>query len=155
MCSSDLELAKVLFDWEISHSTDEVLTMWQQIYSIEGMLDVVQWVRQQQIEACLATNQQTYRTQFMRYTMDYNSHFDHQFYSCELMAAKPNPDYFFEVLLRLDMRPSDVLFIDDSNQNVQAAMDLDIDSIEFRALDYQHPGNQLKQIISAYLARKN
>jgi len=147
------ELSKVLFEWEISHSVDDVLTMWQQIFPIDGMQAVVRWVRQEGFAACLATNQQTYRANYMRYELDYNSWFDHQFYSCDLMAAKPTPDFFFEIILRLDMKPSELLYIDDSEKNIQAAMTLGIDSIEFRALDYQHPADALSRLLETYIRR--
>lgn len=51
--------------------------------------------------------------------------------SCEIGVQKPNPEAFIILLNILQVMPSDVIFIDDRAQNVEAAKDLGIDSIQF------------------------
>jgi len=57
----------------------------------------------------------------MRKVLQYDRHFDEQFYSCELGVAKPDGAYFTAILDRLALSPDRVLFIDDNAKNVEAA----------------------------------
>ena len=58
----------------------------------------------------------------------YDAHFDEQFYSCEIGVAKPDPAYFATVLERLQTPADQVVFIDDSPANIEAARKIGIDA---------------------------
>lgn len=44
-----------------------------------------------------------------------------RFISCELNTAKPDPSYFFHIEKALERKPSELMLIDDSKENIDAA----------------------------------
>lgn len=76
--------------------------------------------------AChLATNQMPYRRDVMLARGD-GDRFDRLFFSCEVGAAKPDPAYFTGVLESLGHGPAGVVFVDDREDNVEAAASVGI-----------------------------
>lgn len=69
----------------------------------------------------LATNQEMHRSAYMRTTLGYDRLFERSFYSYEVGHAKPSARFFESVLERLDAPATEVLFIDDTAENVDAA----------------------------------
>jgi len=60
--------------------------------------------------------------------------FDKLFFSCEIGMSKPEPGIYTHCLKELDNDPDQCLFIDDSEENVEAAKKLGINSILFSEL---------------------
>lgn len=54
--------------------------------------------------------------------------FRHRFFSADLGRAKPDPRVYTEVCRRLDARPEDVVFVDDRQENIDAALALGINA---------------------------
>ena len=59
--------------------------------------------------------------------------FDHSCYSCDVRLAKPEPEIFLQTLAGLGEEPGDVLFLDDREENIDAARALGIQSIRYRS----------------------
>lgn len=59
--------------------------------------------------------------------------FDHIFSSCDMGVAKPDEGYYREVLRRLRVEPRNLLFVDDTKENVRSAERLGIRSIRFES----------------------
>jgi putative hydrolase of the HAD superfamily len=59
--------------------------------------------------------------------------FDYSCYSCDVRLAKPDPEIFLQALAGLGEDPADVLFLDDREENIDAALALGIQSIRFRS----------------------
>jgi len=78
-------------------------------------------VRAQGTKVALASNQHAWRATFMTEKLRYSAAFDHLCYSFELGHAKPTPGYFREVIARIGMPARNLLFLDDSSTNVEAA----------------------------------
>lgn len=57
--------------------------------------------------------------------------FDFGYTSWELGVRKPNPQIYQQVLSRQNLSPSQVIFIDDTQKNVDSAQNLGIKSIKF------------------------
>lgn len=73
------------------------------------------------------------RYRFRKFKLD--EYFDHIFSSCDMGVAKPDEDYYREVLRRLKAKPGDLIFIDNTKKNVKVAKELGIHSIHFRNPD--------------------
>ena len=69
----------------------------------------------------LATNQEMHRSAYMRDALGYDRLFERSFYSYEVGHAKPSGRFFEAVLERLGAVGPEVLFIDDTHENVEAA----------------------------------
>jgi len=61
--------------------------------------------------------------------------FDHIFISAELELAKPDPAIYKHVIDKLGQDPSELLFIDDFSENIEAAREAGINAIHFRNRD--------------------
>jgi putative hydrolase of the HAD superfamily len=57
--------------------------------------------------------------------------FDNSCYSCDVSLAKPEPEIFLQTLAGLGEDPGDVLFLDDREENIDAALALGIQSIRY------------------------
>lgn len=58
--------------------------------------------------------------------------FTHNTWSCELGIAKPDPAIYIHTCEKLQVRPQEVLFIDDKPENIRAAEALGMQGIIFR-----------------------
>ena len=91
----------------------------------------------------LVTNQHARRAAYMQETLGYDVLFDTCFYSCELGAAKPDPEYFASVLDRLGAEPGSAVLVDDSAANVEAARAAGISAVHWH-LDEGHAELRLR-----------
>ena len=76
--------------------------------------------------------------------------FEALFLSYEIGHRKPNPAYFNHVLKQLNINPNAVLFIDDSDENIEAA-----NKLGFKTLKFNLQEEDLRQKLSAFLAKFN
>lgn len=119
-------LAELLAGWGRADRLGAVVELWHEIEVDETVLTAVGRLRASGIRCCLATNQQDVRADYMRSL--YNSHFDEQFYSCDIGAVKTDPAYFDAVLERLDEPAEQVVFIDDSPANIEVGREIGLDA---------------------------
>lgn len=61
-----------------------------------------------------------------------NNIFDHIINSYNVGARKPDKKIFFEAISRTGSRPEEILFIDDSLENIEAAKEIGINTIQFK-----------------------
>ena len=85
------------------------------------MIGAIRALRKLGVRCALATNQQNLRGGYMRRSLGFGEVFDEQFYSHELGVAKPDPDYFHAILTRIEVPAESVLFVDDTQENVEGA----------------------------------
>ena len=111
----------VLIEWGNLVSRDEFLSAWTAIDPNADVLDLVSKIRANGIPVVLTSNQERYRANFMANVLNYNSHFDRLFFSCNLGVMKPAPEYFAKVLNEIAVSPSQALFVDDNANLVKEA----------------------------------
>jgi len=114
-------LPRLLERWGIPEAYDAALKVWLTIEPVEDARALVRQVRDGGVPCYLATNQDEHRGRFMHETLGYGDLLDGEFYSYELRAAKPEPAYFEAILARIRLPADEVLFVDDSSRNVEAA----------------------------------
>jgi putative hydrolase of the HAD superfamily len=119
-CFTD-RLVKVLTKWERPGLVLEALSVMHAIEVHQDVMQVVQAVRRSGIQCHIASNQQTSRAKHMSEELNYRSLFDTEFYSCFVGAAKPKANYFERVVVKLGCHAGEVLFLDDRDENVEAA----------------------------------
>jgi len=95
--------------------------VWLDVEILPGTLGVVESVRRTGIGVHLATNQHPRRADHMKEHLGYDVLFDRSFYSCDLGVAKPDPGFFTRVAALLDSPVPELLFVDDSHDNVVGA----------------------------------
>lgn len=117
-----IELKKVLQEWEIQESVETVLDYW---FASENCVDeevkaLIKSLREKEIPCYLATNQEQYRTKYMRENMQFNSLFTDIFSSAELGCKKPQEAFYKKILSQINISPQDILYIDDEEKNIRA-----------------------------------
>ena len=73
--------------------------------------------------------------QLLREIWEIEDLFDHIFISAELDLAKPDPAIYQHVIDKLGQDPSEMIFIDDFIENIEAAREAGINAIHFRNRD--------------------
>lgn len=81
--------------------------------------------------------------------LDWKDVFRTEFLSCEMKLLKPDPAIYREALRRIGLPAEEILFVDDSQSNVDAAASLGINSVRYV------PGTDLRETIEPVLNNLN
>lgn len=130
------ELLKAdLENWRWSGSVDELLLLWFDTEHVpnQPMVSAVNKLKSREIACYFATNQDKRRAKYMRSVMFGEGMFDGEYVSAEIGVKKPDQAFFKYMLNDLTAKypgltPSDILFIDDTPEHVQAAKKLGFDA---------------------------
>jgi putative hydrolase of the HAD superfamily len=85
-------------------------------------LEELSLVRSEGIRVYLATNQEHLRAAYLMENLGLAEHVDGIFYSACLGAKKPNLEFFAKVQAAVGLCGEELLLIDDSRQNIEAAL---------------------------------
>jgi putative hydrolase of the HAD superfamily len=140
-------LPGLLERWGMADAYEEILGVWLSIEPVDVARELVSAVRSVGYRCCLATNQDRTRGRFMHDALGYEQLLDGAFYSYELGLAKPDLPYFTTIVERLDVRPEQVMFVDDNAANVEAARSV---GLEAEVWSYREDVSVLR----AHLARR-
>ncbi len=117
----DDALRQVLIKWYRGDHLAEIVRAMNAIDVYEDVMGAVQSLQRVGVTCHMASNQQAGRARHMSETLNYRKLFTREFYSCSLGVAKPEVAFFEQVLHALDLQGSKVLFLDDRQENVEAA----------------------------------
>jgi putative hydrolase of the HAD superfamily len=95
--------------------------LWLAIDVSPESLAVAAALRTSGVGVHLATNQDRGRAAYMKTELGYDEVFDSSFYSSDVGWAKPSAEFFTHVVDALGASPDEVLFVDDSEANVDGA----------------------------------
>ncbi|MBJ7359871.1 HAD-IA family hydrolase [Nocardioides sp.] len=109
--------------------------VWLTIEVDPVVVDLVRGLRSAGHAVHLATNQHQHRAAYMRDELGYDELFDSCWYSCEVGAAKPSPDYFTAVLAGLGATAGECLLVDDSRPNIDTARGLGMEAEQWTTRD--------------------
>lgn len=137
----------VLRKWDSIADIDQALSMWTLIELNHDILSFVQELRNRNIFTGLATNQHQYRLEYMQDVLRYEDYFDALYVSCEVGYKKPSKEYFSYIIDALTRKPSEILFIDDSEKNVMGAKAVGINAELFHMREGK---DQLRKLIGSY-----
>ncbi len=87
---------------------------------LPGAHDLLRQLRPGIVRATLSNSNATHWPRIM-HEMDFERHFDHHFASHLIDCIKPDHDAFDHVATRIGFDPSEILFVDDNQVNVDAA----------------------------------
>ena len=130
---SDLKIAVKpwLKKWNWLKSVDELLDYWFRAEDILNfdLIENIKELRKNKIKCVLATNQEKYRLEYMKKEMDFGTTFDKIYSSSLIGFKKPDIEFYRYILDDLNENPSNIIFYDDSQENVESAKLLGINSI--------------------------
>ena len=70
------------------------------------------------------------------------------FFSFELKTLKPSPEFYTTVMKEIGLAPEEMLFIDDSQKNVDGAIEVGLPAV------YYEPGTDLEALMNEVLEGK-
>jgi putative hydrolase of the HAD superfamily len=130
--SSWLEILPGLLErWGVPHLHDRALEVWLTMVPQNGVRELVTSLRDEGVRCYLATNQTEHRGRYMAENLGYADLLDGAFWSYELGLAKPDPAFFSAILDRIGLEAGDVLFVDDSARNVEAARSMGLAAVHW------------------------
>ena len=116
-------LPPFLETWGWPLSPDDFINRWfEEEKNPDGrVVQVVRAVRASGIPCYLATNQERYRTSYMRHDMGVDDLFDQVFSSADIRFKKPDAPFFEAIANSIGVPAERILFWDDSQGHVDAA----------------------------------
>ncbi len=123
------EIIPYMQKWGWKGSVEDLLDYWFDVEAKtdERVLAMVQKLRERGIKCYLATNQEKYRTVYVANEMGLSKVFDGIFSSASVGYIKNNHKFFEIVLSEIgNPKPEEVMFWDDSIENVEIAKSLGI-----------------------------
>jgi len=125
-----VRITEILHTWGSDATAKDFFELWVMVEPDHEVIEFISLLRRQ-YRVCLATNQEPYKAKHMAQSLGYDHLFDQSFYSCELGVAKPSEDFFGLILQELKLQPREILFIDDSESNVNAARNVGLNAEVF------------------------
>jgi putative hydrolase of the HAD superfamily len=131
------QIAPFLKTWGWQGTVDDFVRYWHKsdVAVNPAVLEVISGLRKKGIKCYLATDQDAYRAKYIQETLKFNEIFDHAFYSCDLGFRKSESEFFTNVLSLLKLKPEEVIFWDDDQENVKVAAALGINANRYSGLD--------------------
>jgi len=97
------------------------------------MMEVVKRIKSSGLTVAVLSDQTNWLDELDHRTPFYH-HFDHIFNSFHLKKTKRDPSIFRDICTLLDLRPEEVLFVDDNLENVERAMSQGLRTIHFKSI---------------------
>lgn len=118
-----VEIGPFLRQWGWHETVDAFLNRWfeEESFVDDKLLEAIQGLRGAGIACYVATNQEQYRTTYVRSVMGFVDLFDGVFASAEVGVLKPDLQFYARVTQALQVIPTRVLFWDDTLENIKAA----------------------------------
>lgn len=135
-------LPPFLKEWGIESTIDIFLDYW---FSSENkpnkkLLNHIQALRKEGIKCYLATNQEKYRTEYVKRKMGFGKYFDFIFSSANIGFIKSSVELFQSVHNKIGSpNKNTVLLVDDTLKNIEAA-----EAFGFKGILYSNFRNYLK-----------
>ena len=124
-------IAPVLERWRVATPLDQFVTMGHEVRVDDTVIELIADLRSRGLRVVLATNQDDARGRYMLETLGFADRFDAVAMSYEVGARKPDPRFFDALLSLCGCDAEEVLFIDDSPANVDAARTAGIRGLVF------------------------
>ena len=119
--------------WKWDGDVDGFLLQWFQYeHKIDQQIvDLIRDLRKNSVSCYLATNQEKYRTQYMRKEMNFEKIFDGIFSSAEVGSKKPQAEFYEFIFRKLGINKDKILYIDDTASHVEGAKEARIDAYHY------------------------
>lgn len=114
--------------------------------------DMVAWLEElieSGVQPALLSNIPTGLVEKLNETQPWLRLFDPLIFSCDTGFAKPDPRIYEEAMRQMNAEPHDVLFLDDTQINIDAAHDFGLNAVRFTDIE------QARKDVEAFLAGEN
>lgn len=114
-------VADLVARYQPTIDVERLFDVWRYVETYPGVRELINQLRASGIRCGLATNQQDLRARHMSSALGYADLFDLECYSCQMGVRKPNAAFFTAAVAAVACAPTEIVFIDDSAVNVDAA----------------------------------
>jgi len=120
--------------WGWKGNVEEFLNYWfnAENHIDQRVVEVINKLKKSGIKCFLATNQEKYRTQYLRKEMGFENIFDQVFSSAEVGNKKSQPEFFDFILKKTGLNKDEIQFWDDTDKNVASAKEYGFDARLYR-----------------------
>jgi len=105
----------------------------QQLSEMPGTKDVIKQLKKKGYKVDVLSNNNAIATDAITKHFKYNDLFDKTISSSDVGAQKPHPDSFNKMLAMINAGADEIVFVDDTPGNVEAAKKLGIKAVEFKS----------------------
>lgn len=117
----------------VSLTNDEIFKLLADSYQVDPqVVEVVKKVRSLGYKTCICTNNYPTRIRLLDQKFHFLSDFDIHIFSYQVGAIKPDPKIYQALITAANCRPEEIVYSDDRSANVQAALDLGINSFVYQ-----------------------
>lgn len=133
-------LPPYLNEWWWKGTVEEYLKNWFESENLPDniLIEYIQKLRKEWVRCYVATNQEKYRLTYLRNEMKFDEYFDWVFCSAEMCLKKPQKEYFQYILNVLNIPSDEVIYFDDSLENIEIASSLWIQGIHYQGISDFH-----------------
>jgi len=128
------QIKPYLAKWGWKKSVDEFLGYWfkAENHIDQRVMDVISKLKQSGIKCYLATNQEKYRTEYLKKQMGFGAIFDRIFSSAEIGYKKNQSEFFSFIIKETGLKKDEIQYWDDTEKNVQGAKDFGVDARRYK-----------------------
>jgi HAD superfamily hydrolase (TIGR01509 family) len=130
-----------LKDWKWNKSIDKLLEFWFRAEDKPNfkLIDFIKKLREKGIKCYLMTNQEKYRTEYMKKEMNFDNIFDQIFSSAYIGYKKPDIKFYESVYNEINREfkvdKNQILFFDDGEKEVRGAVNFGIEAYLYEDFD--------------------
>ena len=132
------EIKPFLIEWGWEGTVDDFLNYWfkSEDNLNNQVVDVIKKLKKSGVKCYLATNQEKYRTEYLKKQMGFDGLFEKVFSSSQVGYKKPRIEYFeviySELAKEFSFEKNQIMFWDDSQKNVDSALKFGFDAHFFK-----------------------
>lgn len=124
------ELPQYLVEWGWAEGLDQFLKIWfeSEHFLNKKMIKYIYKLKDKGLNLIVATNQEKYRTDYIREQMGLGDLVDKVYSSAYIGVKKPNRTFYTTILKELNITPEETIFWDDDPENVDGGNEVKINS---------------------------
>lgn len=130
------EVENNLKDWGWEDGVDEFLKLWfeEEVSINEEIEKIIIELQKHNLPCYFVTNQEKYRTNYLKETFKLFSLVDGVFASSDLGVKKPDPLFYERVLDEIGYTgtPEEVFYVDDDEKNIIAGKDFGFTTLQYK-----------------------
>ncbi len=130
-------LEKYILEWGVKMNYEELLKYWfdAENNTDEQVLEIVKKLRVDGYNCYLASDHVKERADNVRFNLGLEKYFDGDFFSCDIAYTKEEIDFYIKMISKIGSEPSEILFIDDDQKNLDIAKQSGINTLLFENHD--------------------
>lgn len=127
------QLERVITNWKYDGNVDDLVAFWLEgeVNVNQDVLKVIESLKENDYQVVAGTNQEKYRTDYLREKLSLDRLFKKTYSSAEVGIKKPEKEFYEHIKKDLNVEYSDIVYWDDDEENVMEASKLGIKGYHF------------------------